>query len=88
MHRMTEPTNPERADQRRNRIFEPHTILSNNGGIRIEDISDLMGHSGTSVTETVYRHEIRPALTQSRDRHEQDPQNHTDQACGKPPRVV
>ncbi len=32
-------------------------------GVRIEDISDLMGHSGTSVTETVYRHEIRPALT-------------------------
>jgi hypothetical protein len=22
-----------------------------------------MGHSGTTVTETVYRHEIRPALT-------------------------
>jgi site-specific recombinase XerD len=32
-------------------------------GVRIEDISDLVGHSGTSVTETVYRHEIRPALT-------------------------
>lgn len=39
------------------------SILSNNGGVRIEDISDLMGHSGTSVTEGVYRHEIRPALT-------------------------
>jgi integrase len=39
------------------------SILSNNGGLRIEDISDLMGHSGTSVPETVYRHEIRPALT-------------------------
>jgi hypothetical protein len=32
-------------------------------GVRIEDISDLVGHSGTTVTETVYRHEIRPALT-------------------------
>jgi integrase len=41
------------------------SILSNNGGLRIEDISDLMGHSGTSVTETVYRHEIRPALTKA-----------------------
>ena len=30
---------------------------------RLEDISDLVGHSSTSVTETVYRHEIRPALT-------------------------
>ncbi|HXZ71461.1 MAG TPA: site-specific integrase, partial [Streptosporangiaceae bacterium] len=38
------------------------SILSANG-VRIEDISDLVGHSGTSVTETVYRHEIRPALT-------------------------
>ena len=31
--------------------------------VRLEDISDLMGHSSTLVTETVYRHEIRPALT-------------------------
>jgi integrase len=38
------------------------SILSASG-TRIEDISDLMGHSGTAVTETVYRHEIRPALT-------------------------
>jgi integrase len=38
------------------------SILSANG-VPIEDISDLVGHSGTSVTDTVYRHEIRPALT-------------------------
>jgi site-specific recombinase XerD len=38
------------------------SILSASG-MRIEDISDLVGHSGTAVTETVYRHEIRPALT-------------------------
>ena len=38
------------------------SILSAHG-VRIEDISDLMGHSGTTVTESVYRHEIRPALT-------------------------
>jgi integrase len=31
--------------------------------VRLEDISDLVGHSSTAVTETVYRHEIRPALT-------------------------
>jgi integrase len=31
--------------------------------VRLEDISDLVGHSSTSVTETVYRYEIRPALT-------------------------
>ena len=38
------------------------SILSAHG-VRIEDISDMVGHSGTTVTETVYRHEIRPALT-------------------------
>ena len=38
------------------------SILSAND-VRMEDISDLVGHSSTSVTETVYRHEIRPALT-------------------------
>jgi integrase len=38
------------------------SILSAHG-VRIEDISDLVGHSGTTVTETVYRHEIRTALT-------------------------
>ncbi len=31
--------------------------------VRLEDISDLVGHSSTSVTETARRHEIRPALT-------------------------
>jgi integrase len=31
--------------------------------VRLEGISDLVGHISTSVTETVYRHEIRPALT-------------------------
>jgi hypothetical protein len=30
---------------------------------RLEDIRDLVGHGSTSGTETVYRHEIRPALT-------------------------
>lgn len=32
--------------------------------VTLEDIARLVGHSGTSVTERVYRHEIRPALTQ------------------------
>jgi integrase len=31
--------------------------------VPLEDISQLVGHVSTSVTETVYRHEIRPALT-------------------------
>jgi integrase len=31
--------------------------------VPLEDISHLVGHVSTSVTETVYRQEIRPALT-------------------------
>jgi integrase len=38
------------------------SLLSNND-VSIEDIARLVGHSGTAVTERVYRHELRPALT-------------------------
>jgi len=38
------------------------SILSASG-VPLEDISLLVGHVATNVTETVYRHEIRPALT-------------------------
>lgn len=38
------------------------SILSASG-VRIEGSSDLVGHSGTTVTESGYRHEIRAALT-------------------------
>jgi integrase len=37
------------------------SLLSDNG-VRIEDISRLMGHNGTAVTELVYRHQIRPVI--------------------------
>lgn len=39
------------------------SILSNYGDVAIEEISRLLGHSTTSVTESVYRQELRPALT-------------------------
>jgi integrase len=41
-----------------------HSFVSllSSSGVRIEDIADLCGHSGTSVTERVYRHELRPVL--------------------------
>jgi integrase len=29
----------------------------------IEEISRLVGHSSSKVTETVYRHQIRPVMT-------------------------
>ena len=31
-------------------------------GVRIEDISRLVGHSGTAVTERVYRHQLHAVL--------------------------
>src|SRR5690606_36604137 len=37
------------------------SVLSDRG-IPLESISRLVGHSGTGVTETVYRHQIRPVI--------------------------
>ena len=37
------------------------SLLSDNG-MSLEEIADLCGHSGTSITETVYRHQVRPVL--------------------------
>ena len=41
-----------------------HSFVSllSDGGMRLEDIADLCGHSGTTVTEQVYRHQLRPIL--------------------------
>jgi integrase len=37
------------------------SLLSDNG-MSLEQIADLCGHSGTTVTESVYRHQLRPVL--------------------------
>ncbi len=41
-----------------------HSFVSllSDAGVRIEEISRLVGHSGTSVSELVYRHQIRPVV--------------------------
>ena len=39
------------------------SVLSANG-VAVESIALLAGHDRTTTTELVYRHEIRPALTQ------------------------
>ena len=39
----------------------PVSIMSSNG-VPIQDISDTVGHKSTHVTETVYRHVIRPTI--------------------------
>jgi hypothetical protein len=45
------------------RTEEARAITWDEADVRPENISDLMGHSSTSVTDTVCRHEIRPALS-------------------------
>jgi integrase len=41
-----------------------HSFVSllSDSGVPLEEISRLLGHSGTSVTELVYRHQIRPVI--------------------------
>ncbi len=41
-----------------------HSFVSllSDGGVPLEQISRLVGHSGTSVTELVYRKQMRPVL--------------------------
>jgi integrase len=41
-----------------------HSFVSllSDSGVPLENISRLVGHSGTGVTETVYRHQIRPVV--------------------------
>jgi integrase len=43
-----------------------HTFVSvlSADGIPVESIALLVGHDRTATTESVYRHEIRPVLTQ------------------------
>lgn len=36
-------------------------------GVPIEHISRLVGHSGTTTTETIYRKQIRPVITDGAD---------------------
>lgn len=38
--------------------------LMSDAGVPLERISQLVGHSGTTVTEEVYRHQIRPVITE------------------------
>ena len=37
--------------------------LLSSTGLSIEDISHLVGHANTHITESVYRKELRPVLT-------------------------
>jgi integrase len=37
--------------------------LPSSSGVPIEDISRLVGHVSTNVTEKVHRHDLRPVMT-------------------------
>jgi hypothetical protein len=37
--------------------------VSSDNGVLVEKIAPLVGHYLTATTESVYRHQIRPALT-------------------------
>jgi integrase len=41
-----------------------HSFVSllSDAGVPLADIAQLVGHSGTTVTELVYRHQIRPVI--------------------------
>jgi hypothetical protein len=41
------------------------SVLSDSG-VPVEEISQLVGHSGTSVTWLVYRHQLRPVIQTAR----------------------
>jgi integrase len=36
--------------------------LLSDSAVSLEDIADLCGHSGTTMAEKVYRHQLRPVL--------------------------
>ncbi len=58
-------TNTTRRPPKPRPIRRVGTLLStsSDNGMAIEEISRLMGHSSSNVTETVYRHQIRPVIT-------------------------
>jgi integrase len=44
-----------------------HSLVSvlSDAGVPVEEISRLVGHTGTTVTELVYRHQLKPAIQSS-----------------------
>lgn len=50
------------------RSAEAHVdSLISDAGVPVEHIARLVGHSGTTTTETVYRKQIRPVLIEGAD---------------------
>jgi integrase len=47
-----------------------HTFVSlmSNSDVALEEMARLVGHASTKVTETVYRHQLRPVLATGAER--------------------
>lgn len=56
--------------------------------VRIEGVGELMGHRGMSVTEYVYRHEIRLVLPRRRNQAKHDRDGRMNRRCPLTPRSV
>jgi integrase len=60
--RITKVAGLNPADWTPRELRHSFVSLLSDSGVSLEDIADLCGHSGTAVTETVYRHQLRPIL--------------------------
>jgi integrase len=60
--RITKAAGLNPADWTPRELRHSFVSLLSDGGVSLKDIADLCGHSGTSVTEKVYRHQLRPVL--------------------------
>jgi len=50
------------ADSTPRELQHSFVSLLSDARVSLEEISRLVGHSGTNVTELVYRHQIRPVI--------------------------
>jgi len=62
--RITEAAGLNPADWTPRELRHSFVSLLSDAGVPIEQISRLVGHSGTTTTETIYRKQIRPVLTE------------------------
>ena len=68
MTRVKDPARPFRQTscetkvEGRGQLRHSFVSLLSDSGVRIEDIADLCGNAGTTVTESVHRHQLRPVL--------------------------
>ncbi|GAA2475868.1 site-specific integrase [Winogradskya humida] len=60
--RITKEAGLDQGDWTPRELRHSFVSLLSDDGVSIGDIADLCGHSGTSVTEKVYRHQLRPVL--------------------------